>query len=147
MKLTVSTIMNSSIERVWKTITDFENLVNIIPSIIDIEVLIKPEVHLTGFKWKETRVLFGKKATEVMWVEEADENNYLSIAAASHGMDYKTNYTLEEESGKVRLTVEFFGKARTKMAKFLSMTTGLIFRNATKKALISDLNELKKAVE
>lgn len=147
MKLTVSTIINSSLERVWKTITDFENMVEIIPSITSIDILIKPEVHLVGFKWKETRVLFGKKASEVMWVEEAEENSYLSIAAASHGMEYRTNYTLEEESAKVRLTVEFSGKAKTKMARLISMTTGLIFRNATKKALLSDLNEFKKAIE
>ncbi|MGI9263993.1 MAG: SRPBCC family protein, partial [Gammaproteobacteria bacterium] len=68
MKVSTSIDIASPAENVWAVITDIENCVGRISSILDIEVLEKPETGFVGFKWKETRKMFGKEATEVMWV-------------------------------------------------------------------------------
>lgn len=147
MKIAVSIIINSTKERIWNILTDIENMTKTVNAISEINILLKPEKGLVGLKWKETRTFFGRKASEVMWIEEAEANSHLTIEAASHGMEYTTNYSLEDEAGKVMLTLEFGGIPKTKMAKFLYITTGLMFRNATKKAFLVDLEDIKKAVE
>jgi len=43
-----------------------------------IEVLEKPDAGFVGFKWKETRKMFGKEATEIMWITDSVENEYFS---------------------------------------------------------------------
>lgn len=147
MKIAVSIIINSTKEKVWNILTDIENLTNTVNAISEIEILLKPETGLIGLKWKETRSFLGKKASEVMWIEEAEANSHLTIEAASHGMEYTTDYSLEDEAGKVRLTLEFGGVPKTKMARFLYITTGFMFRSATKKAFLIDLEDIRKAAE
>lgn len=66
MELSTQININQPIEKVWKKITDIENSANFIEGITKVEVLEKPKDTLLGFKWKETRVMFGKEATEIM---------------------------------------------------------------------------------
>ena len=81
MELSVFVEIEKSIEDVWKAIIDFENCSNYINSIVDIEIIDNPRDTLIGFKWKETRVMFGKEATETMWITDYVENNYYQTRA------------------------------------------------------------------
>lgn len=85
MQVSTSIKISKPKENVWKAITDIENSAGMISSIISIDVLEKPEVGFLGFKWKETRKMFGKEATEIMWVTDSVENKYYSTRAESHG--------------------------------------------------------------
>lgn len=76
MKIAIDIDIKAPKEQVWKVITDIENSVNTITGIDDIEILNKPIDSIVGLKWKETRTIFGKSATEIMWITEAKENNY-----------------------------------------------------------------------
>jgi len=88
MKLSVSVEIRKPLEDVWKTIIDFENCSNYIESIVNLEIIDQPNDTLIGFKWKETRVMFGKEASETMWITDYIENDYYQTIAESHGSVY-----------------------------------------------------------
>ena len=147
MVTTVEVTVNGSKEDVWNIITDIENSPKTISGIEQVEILEKPDDGLVGLKWRETRTLFGRTATEVMWITDAVENAMYKTRAESHGAVYITSLTITEKDGQARLTMVFDGTPQTFSAKLMGAITGVFFRNATKNALEQDLLDIKAAVE
>lgn len=132
---------------VWKAVTDIPNAVGMISAIISLEVLENPEAGLVGFKWKETRKMFGKEATEIMWITEAAENEYYSTRAESHGSVYKTRLSLNDDDGNTRLTMAFTGEPQTRGAKIISFVMGGVMKGSMEKELQKDLVDIRNFVE
>lgn len=147
MKLQTKININAPKEKIWDMITDIENAVSRISGIDDIEVLEKPESGFKGFKWKETRTLFGKTATEIMWVTDVKENESYKTRAESHGMVYLTDVYISSEDDQNFLHQDFEGIPQTFGAKMMMVITGFMFRSATKKAVMKDLEDIKIAAE
>lgn len=145
-KVSLSTEINAPKENVWNLITDIENSINTISGIKKIEILEKGNPFI-GLKWRETREMFGKEATEVMWIHNAKENEFYNVRAESHGSKYFTDFYLKEESGVTTLTMEFTAEIMSFGAKLMNFLMGWMFKNATVKALQEDLNDIKEAVE
>ncbi len=140
-------MINGSVEAIWKVISDIDGSVNVISGIEKIEVLERPEAGLTGLKWKETRTMFGQTATEVMWITEAEKNRFYATRAESHGSVYISRLSIEEKDGVSLLTFDFSAEFETIGAKIMSFLTGWLFASATVKAIMQDLEDIKKAVE
>ncbi len=134
-------------EAVWSVITDIENCTDVISSIIDLNILEKPEDGLVGLKWKETRMMFGKEASETMWITEAVDNQYYCTRAESHGSVYATRLSLSETEGNTVLTMSFNGEAQTFVAKIVSAIMGIMIKGSMVKAIKKDLEDIKKHVE
>lgn len=132
---------------VWRVITDIENAQKTITGIEKIEVLDKPSQGIVGLKWRETRTLFGKTATETMWITDAVEDHYYDVEAHSHGSVYRSKMHLSDQGGVTELGMDFDAEPQTLTAKILAVTMGFMFKGATKKALLQDLNDIKAAVE
>ena len=147
MELSVFVEIEKSIEDVWKAIIDFENCSNYINSIIDLEIIDNPKDTLIGFKWKETRVMFGKEATETMWITDYIENNYYQTRAESHGSIYISRLSLERVRENTKLTMSFTAEAQTFFVKILSVFMGFMIKGSMKKALLKDLNDIKNHLE
>ena len=147
MKVSTSIEISKPRENVWKAITDIENSPGRISSIIAIEVLEKPEAGFVGYKWKETRKIFGKEATEIMWVTDSVENEYYSTRAESHGSVYVSRLSLTESAEITTLTMSFSGEAETLVAKILSALMGAFINSSMKKELQKDLLDIKNYVE
>lgn len=119
---------------------------DMLDSITKVELLSDVKSGL-GVKWRETRVMFGKDATEVMWITKNDEKEgEIVIEAKSMGTEYKSIYEFEEKDGGVELEFKFIGKPVTLMARFMT-PVALIFRNSTRKALEADLDQIKLKLE
>jgi len=54
---------------VWSVVTDIERAAENIPAIKSVEILDGPRTG-KGLRWRETRVMFGREATEVMEIAE-----------------------------------------------------------------------------
>ena len=147
MQIRVQVSINGSREGIWKVITDIENSVDRISAIDEVEILEKPESGLVGLKWQETRTMFGKSATEVMWITDVVENESYDVRAESHGMVYLSRLSISQEGDRHILSMEFGGEAQTFMGKLMSATMGVFFKGATKKALLQDLEDIKAVVE
>ncbi len=132
---------------IWAAITDIENCSDMISSIIDIEVLNLPTDTIVGLKWKETRKMFGKEATETMWITDFVENEYYCTRAESHGSVYITKMLLKEVGGNTILTMSFTAEAQSIFVKIISAIMSLFIKNSMKKELFKDLVDIKKHVE
>ena len=134
-------------EAVWAAIIDIDNSVNMIAGIIAVEVMHRPESGLVGLKWKETRLMFGREASEVMWITESAPNEYYCTRAESHGSVYTTRLSLASVGGSTVLKMSFAGEARTLLAKILAACTGLFMKKSMEKALRKDLEDIKDFLE
>jgi len=147
MKIAIEIEIKKTKGQVWKVITDIENSVNTISGIDKIEILNKPENTLVGLKWKETRTIFGKSATETMWITEAKENNYYKTRAESNGAIYQTLLKISDKENATLLTMEFSSEAISLKEKIMAFIFGRMLGKSMKKLVEKDLIDIKTAVE
>lgn len=147
MQVSTQIKINSTKEKVWQVIADIENSVNVISGITKIEIINPPGENLVGLKWKETRVMFGKEADEIMWVTHGEEYNYYQTRAESHGAIYRTRLTIRKVEDGVILRMSFDGQGTGLMAKIISGVFGGLMKKSMLKALDEDLKDIKKAAE
>ncbi len=147
MNVSVSIDINASAQEVWRVITDIEHSPNTINGIEKIEILQQPTDSLIGLKWRETRTMFGKEATEVMWITDAMENKYYQTRAESHGSVYISKLMITQANAGIVLSMVFDGQAQSFGARLMYGVMGFMLKNATKKALMQDLQDIKRAVE
>ncbi len=146
MKITDSITIKASVEQVFKTFTDLDKAAERIEGITKIEILDGPAIMQIGTKWRETRVLFGSEATEVMWVTELTPNQGYTVETSSHGAKYITTYGFTPEGDTTDVQFSFEGIPLNTSARIMSIF-GKLFLGATKKALHKDLENLKQAAE
>ncbi len=147
MQLKVEIPIQASPEDIWAVITDIDNAPDRISGIETVEVHHNPGPELVGLKWTETRTLFGKTATETMWITEAEKNRYYKTRAESHGAIYTSIMRIDEKNGQIYLGMEFSSEAQSFGAKFMATVLAPLFKGATKKALMKDLEDIKKHLE
>ena len=147
MKFTVSESIDASAEKVWSFISDIENCAGFISGIEKVEVIEKPDTGLLGFKWKETRTLFGKTAEETMWITDVQDGQSYQARAENHGAIYISKLSVQESDGQSILTMHFDGTPVSFGAKIMSALMGWMFKGATAKAMRQDLIDIKKVAE
>lgn len=148
MKVSVDTEINSPKDKVWDVITDFENSPNVISGIIGLQVLEKPASGLVGFKWKETRKMFGKEAEEMMWITDCEEGQYYATRAENHGAIYRSMLSVEAMDGhNTKLTMSFEGDSDSMFVKIISAVMGFFMKKSMTKMLQDDLDDIKLYVE
>ncbi len=144
--LTASTHVKRPIEQVFQAYTELDKAVERIPSITELTVLTDGPFG-EGTRWRETRLIFKKEATEEMWVTGFHPPESYTVEAESHGMKYATLFTFEPEGDGTKVTWEFTGTPQTMGAKIMSPIFNLLLKGTMKKALLSDLEGIRDACE
>ena len=147
MTVTSSIVINKPIEKVFAAFSDLDIAEKHISGIKKLELLSGSKKMKKNTKWRETRVMFGKEATEEMWVTAIKKDSYYVVEAESRGTHYISTYTFESKGkNKTEVTVEFEGKPLSFSAKLMSIV-GFLFAGSLKKMLHKDMEELKAAIE
>lgn len=140
--------VNAPPQKVWAVMTNLDGFADAISGIESVERLDDGSDFEVGTKWRETRVMFGRTATEDMWVTEIDPGHSYVVEASSHGAEYRTAQSVEPvDGGGSRLTMSFSGKPVSTMARVMSATLGRLFEKATRKAFEQDLADVAAAAE
>ena len=139
--------INGSAAEIWHVITAIENARETISGIDRVEILERPASGLVGLKWEETRTMFGKAATEIMWITEAVENEFYNTRAESHGCIYTCAMRISETEHGCHLTMTHHTQPKSILAKLLVFPMGLMFKGSLRKVMLQDLIEIKAAVE
>lgn len=134
-------------EVVWSILVDMDGWVEAIEAIEDVERLDDAVEFGVGTTWRETRTMFGKKATEVMEVTEFEEGVRYATFAESHGAKYYSEIRVDPTNEGCRLSMNFRGEAQTTLAKIADATIGRLFMGATRKALMKDLADIGAAAD
>jgi carbon monoxide dehydrogenase subunit G len=129
-------------DRVFKLLSDFAHAPDHVSGINKVEMLTPGPVRV-GTKFKETRMMFGKEATETMEVTTFDPPRSYTIQALSCGVEFRSTFrcTPEGTGTKVRLEVETTPKSL--FAKILSPIMKLMMGGMMKKCVMKDLADVK----
>ena len=147
MEVTCSRHINAPTETVWALITDLEAFPRTVSGIESVERLDDGSGFGPGTIWRETRIMFGRTATEDMRVTAFEPGHSYVVEASSHGAEYRTSQRVEPDVDGSLLTMTFSGKATGTMAKVMSATIGRFFVKATRKVFEQDLADIEFAAE
>ncbi|MEX0171662.1 SRPBCC family protein [Streptomyces sp. LMG1-1-1.1] len=134
--------------RVWEAITDLRDLPRVLSGVERVEVLTEG-VFGVGTRWRETRRMLGKEATEEMTVTECEAPDRYVTVAESHGMHYVSALSLTSDGGG-GTTLRMAFSARPAQGRTPGLVARLLARfgaKAVAKALAKDLSDIANAVE
>ena len=147
MRLSADVMIRAPRAVVWDVVSDIPNAATTIRGIQKVEVLERPASGLVGLKWRETRTMFGKEATEVMWITGASQPAFYETRAESHGAVYTTRIALDDAEVGTRLSLEFGAAPRTFGATVMGAIFGPLMKGSMRKAILEDLEDIKSAAE
>ncbi|MFD0073713.1 SRPBCC family protein [Streptomyces sp. NPDC127166] len=134
--------------RVWEAITDLKDMPRVLSGVDRVEVLTLGGFDV-GTRWRETRRMLGKEATEEMTVTECEPPDRYVTVADSHGMHYVSELTLTPDgAGATTLRMSF--SARPADGRTPGLLARLLARfgaKAVAKALAKDLSDIARTVE
>lgn len=149
--LSLSERIDAPLDRVFALASDLPRAAQHIDGIDKIEMLTESPVGV-GTKWKETRTMFGKQATEVMEVTafnppsaEGGPASY-RVEADSCGCHFLTTFSFTPEGDATVVTLDLATQAQSLMAKMMTPLSGRMI-GSCKKAMEQDLTDLKRAAE
>jgi carbon monoxide dehydrogenase subunit G len=146
MAVTATELIQAPRERVWEIITDIEHAAETISAITDLTVLERPAAGVIGLKWTEARRMFGKEATETMWISAAEENRWYETTAKSHGSIYHSRLEIRDAGEGVELSMSFDATPTSLLARIMSAAS-FLFNGTMKKAIQKDLKDIKRLAE
>ncbi len=145
--LTVSQEIAADAATVWSIAVDMSRWVEVIEAIEVVERLDGGTDFGVGTRWRETRTMFGKKATEEMEVTEFEDGVRYGTFAESHGSKYFSEISVTPTDSGCRLSMNFRGEPQTWITKIADKTIGRLFMSTTRKALAKDLADIGAAAE
>ena len=144
--INVSTNVSKPIDQVFAVFTDLEKLPERVPAITALKKLTEGPFG-EGTRWRETRLMFKKEATEEMWVTGFDAPNRYNVVAESHGMRYSTLFQFTPDGEGTKVSWEFEGTALTFGAKIMAPIFNLLMTGTMKKCMLGDLEALRDVCE
>lgn len=148
MRVDVSRQIAASAERVWAVLIDVAGSPEVISGIDDVELLSGPDPLDVGTRWRETRTMMGKTATEEMWVTALDPGRSYTVVAESRGTAYESTFELTPTGAdSATLHLSFEGRPQATTGKLLDATIGRLFLPMSRKALEKDLADIAAAAE
>ena len=147
-EIVVSRTIEASPQRVWEVVTDLDHAPETLSGVVSVQRMTNGP-YAVGTRWRETRTMFGREATEEMWVAQSDPQRRTQVRAESGGADYVTEFTLTplDEGARTELSVRFDAEmtAPSVLQKVGMKVMGGIAARATRKALEQDLADIAAA--
>ena len=130
---------------VFQLFSELDELPNRISGIKGVEKLTEGPVGI-GTRFRETREMFGKQATEEMIFTDFQADETYTVECDSHGTHYRSVYQFEPVGDTTDVNIIFEVKPLSLKAKILA-PLGWLMLGATKKILGQDVDALKKVAE
>lgn len=140
--------VNAPAEVVWRLITDIDGAPERISAIQSVERLDDLPEFGIGTRWRETRTMFGRTASEEMVVTEIEPGLSYLTEANNHGVQYLSRMQIEPTAPDAcTLTMHFDAKTSGFLNKTLGALVGRMMMSTTKKVIKQDLDEIAIAAE
>lgn len=146
MNITVTEAIKAPIERVFDALSDIAHADERITGITKLDILSEIKSG-KGVRWRETRMMFGKEATEEMEITEISPPNSYKVEAASHGMKYVSVFRFRAlDPNNTEVTMVFTGTPTSLSGKLMTPLF-LLFQGTARKALRKDILDCKAFIE
>jgi carbon monoxide dehydrogenase subunit G len=143
--ITCSVSINATPQAVFAACTDFANAPERVKGIVRVEMLTDGPVGL-GTKFKETRIMFKREATETMEVTAYEPPHRVQLSANSCGAEFHSEFKITPEGNGSRVDVTMTTKPLSLFAKLMSPLSFLMV-GTMKKCLQDDLEDIKSYLE
>jgi carbon monoxide dehydrogenase subunit G len=133
-------------ERVFSVFTNLSEAASQVQGIDSIEMLTEGPVGI-GTRFRETRTMFGRSATEVMEFVMFDPPRAYGLHAQSHGCRYRTSFDFTPEGAGTRVAMTFEGTPLTQGTKIMSFLMRPLMARMIRKCVAQDMSDLKAVCE
>lgn len=144
-KLSASTHIAKSPDDVFKLFADIGNADKYVSGIRKVEMLTDGPVGV-GTRFRETRVMFNREATEEMEVTSFDPGKSYRVETKSHGAHYTSTFQFKPEGEGTNVTVDFKVEPVSMLAKLMTPISR-VMTESTRKLLQQDLDDIKTYAE
>lgn len=144
--ITASNHFNAPLETVWEVMADFENAADRIQAIVKLEMLTDGPVG-QGSRFRETRIMFKKEATEEIEITAWDPPNSYTTECDGCGCHYTCVITCEPDGDGTKVTMSMSVRPLSTFAKIMGVVTGWMMKGACAKAFAKDLDDLRAFIE
>jgi hypothetical protein len=148
--------ISAPVDVVFEVASDLEHAAENIRAIEKVEVLTPGPVGVAT-RWRETRKMMGREATETIEFTAFDRPRSFTAGCESCGAYLETVFRFETANGMTPgaesatpgtdVTVETRWEARSLFAKLMSPLMSLMFRKTLRGCIEADLEDLKRAAE
>ena len=133
---------------VWDLITGIERSAEVISGIRSVERLDDGTTFDVGTRWRETRVMFGKSATEEMTVTAIDPGHSYTTHAQHGGTRYTSELVVEPDGADACvLSMHFDAQTSGVLNKTLGAVVGRLMQSTTRRLMQQDLADIAEAAE
>jgi carbon monoxide dehydrogenase subunit G len=143
MKTEVSVEIDAPPDTALAVITDIPRWPDVMRGVERV-ALLEPGAPRVGTRFRVTRTMFGRSASEDMTVAELSPR--LVLTAENHGTRYVVTHAVEPAARGSRLVLTFEGVPVSLAARLFSVI-GLLFMGALRRQLAADLADLKAEAE
>ncbi len=145
MHITAHRIVHAPVSDVFGVFSDIGAAADRIDGITKIDILSEVRQGL-GTRWRETRIMMGREATEEMEISEFDPPTRYVVTAESRGTRYRSTYDFVERGEDTEVNLVFEGTPVSLGAKALSIL-GFLFKGQARKAFEADMADLAAVCE
>ncbi len=147
-EVSVSCEVAASAEATWAVVTDIERAAEVIDGIESVERVDDGDEFGVGTRWRETRRMFKRAASEEMEVTAVDPGRSYTTEASSNGMSYTSVVVVEPlEGARSRVTMSLAGEAQSRVAGVFAAVMGRLLVRSVRKAFERDLDDIARAAE
>ena len=141
-RVTVTRSIDAPVGRVFETVAKVEGFAEAVPDILEVEFLSDTKSGV-GTRFRETRLMRGKKAATELEVTEYDEDQRVRLISDTGGTVWDSVFTVRPEGDGTLLELTMEARPYTLLAR---LTTPL-FKGMITKALVADMDAVKAHCE
>lgn len=127
-RITVTRVIDAPLDVVFRTVADIREFSKAVPHIVNVEFVSAVQSGV-GTRFRETRRMKGKEATEEFEVTEYVENERVRIVTDSHGTVWDSVFSVAPEDGGTGLTLTMDARAYKLLPRLMNpLIKGMIHR-------------------
>lgn len=146
MRATATREIAAPPDLVYRLATDFQHVAEVVEGIVRVEMLTPGPVAI-GTRFRETRVMFGREASEEMTVTELVPNRRVALVAENHGARYESSFDFEPIATGTRVTFSFQATPLTTLARVMGLLMMPLMKKSVFTMCMKDLDDIKRAAE
>lgn len=144
-RMKIATRFNAPVDKVFAACTDFANMPERIGGIERVEMLSEGPVGV-GTRFRETRIMFKREATEEMQVSAFERDRSYTLACDSCGCAYEFTHSFKPDADATVVEMELNTRPISFFAKLMS-PFGKLMMGSMKKCISKDMDDLRASVE